>query len=661
MTNVFFENATQPANQNWYQGNQVSFTYSYTYIEVESIEIQQENFIGIEGNEYQLNAEVYPINASNPGVIWSSSSNQVYIQQDGRFNTEFKGTFDVFATSAENSAIVDTITITIEPYWTLDTYSIIGTLGEWDQSIEFQIPKVGLGEYKLNLYLESNFEFYVYKQADNGDNNSYYFNDLTNNLINEPITNNSHLIKVLESGRYEIHIQYAAASAPQSISFRYIAPYVPVQSITITSPNNLSEVIVDETIQLSAAILPENATDKDLIWTSSNIQIASVDQDGLVTGVGFGTVTIKATLEADQSMFKEFQLTSYYSSESVESIDIILQQTRMTINQQSYLEIRFEPSGFTTDDVIFTSSNEDILTVASDGLVTAHEYGSATITAVSTFNEMISDTVTLDVIESSQVNVNLSPFSSNDEFGKSYRVQEAYVLHNRAYEQLLLGQSQTITASEIILGSPEGVFPISMYNPSTMDADLLKRLQTLKPGSYVSISGTITSSIGGGFARGHYLQVSPTSLEANLVIHQDNSWVFGGINVPNSTIDLKNGFKAWIDDKNRNNIRDLGKFYILNNVRFVTLTSSGPYLNNHDFFNYSELDSLSNSIGSSTNYVRIGMFQGAPLSKFNVNTTDSYDLIAFVGGSNQYFTNGFGGNNPILRVNYIYSIANTGA
>jgi uncharacterized protein YjdB len=205
---------------------------------------------------------------------------------------------------------------------------MIGTLGNWDESLEFQIPKVGLGEYKLNLYLESNFEFYVSKQAYNADNSEYSFSDLTNNLINEPITNNSDLIKVLESGRYEIHIQYAAASTPQSISFRYIAPYVPVQSITITSPNNLSEVIVDETIQLTAMVLPENATDKDLIWSSSNVQTASVDQAGLVTGVGFGTVTIKATLAADQSMFKEFQLTSYYSSESVESIDIIFNKQK---------------------------------------------------------------------------------------------------------------------------------------------------------------------------------------------------------------------------------------------------------------------------------------------------------------------------------------------
>ena len=47
--------------------------------------------------------------------------------------------------------------------------------------------------------------------------------------------------------------------------------------------------------QLYATILPENASDKSIVWTSDNEEIATVDGHGLVTAVGEGTATITAT------------------------------------------------------------------------------------------------------------------------------------------------------------------------------------------------------------------------------------------------------------------------------------------------------------------------------------------------------------------------------
>ena len=57
---------------------------------------------------------------------------------------------------------------------------------------------------------------------------------------------------------------------------------VSAQSITLSSPSN--EVYAGETLQLTATILPENATYKTVKWSSSNENIATVDMNGLVTG-----------------------------------------------------------------------------------------------------------------------------------------------------------------------------------------------------------------------------------------------------------------------------------------------------------------------------------------------------------------------------------------
>ena len=51
----------------------------------------------------------------------------------------------------------------------------------------------------------------------------------------------------------------------------------------------------DETSQLTATVLPEDATDKEIAWSSSNDAVATVDRNGLVTAVSEGTATITAT------------------------------------------------------------------------------------------------------------------------------------------------------------------------------------------------------------------------------------------------------------------------------------------------------------------------------------------------------------------------------
>ena len=68
---------------------------------------------------------------------------------------------------------------------------------------------------------------------------------------------------------------------------------VPATSVVLDKTSfNLK---LNKTAQLTATILPENATDKSVIWTSSNESVATVDENGTVTGVSEGTATITVT------------------------------------------------------------------------------------------------------------------------------------------------------------------------------------------------------------------------------------------------------------------------------------------------------------------------------------------------------------------------------
>ena len=62
------------------------------------------------------------------------------------------------------------------------------------------------------------------------------------------------------------------------------------------------------TKQLTANVLPENATNKNVTWSSANPEIATVDQTGLVTGVNHGTTKITCTTE-DGGIKRECEVT----------------------------------------------------------------------------------------------------------------------------------------------------------------------------------------------------------------------------------------------------------------------------------------------------------------------------------------------------------------
>ena len=68
---------------------------------------------------------------------------------------------------------------------------------------------------------------------------------------------------------------------------------VPVQSVTVT-PASITAKVGDAPVQLTATVLPANATSSTVSWLSANEQVVKVDSNGKVTIIGAGETTIKA-------------------------------------------------------------------------------------------------------------------------------------------------------------------------------------------------------------------------------------------------------------------------------------------------------------------------------------------------------------------------------
>ena len=147
--------------------------------------------------------------------------------------------------------------------------------------------------------------------------------------------------------------------------------YIPVTDIDISGAG---EIAAGAAAQLSAKIYPIIATNQTLIWESSNESVATVDENGNVTGIAEGTATISAS--SGDGVAEKCTVTVYTPATGIE---LNLESLSMT-SEETY-PIVASVSGNATHKVQWTTSDMNIVTVTPDGELTAREPGQATVTA----------------------------------------------------------------------------------------------------------------------------------------------------------------------------------------------------------------------------------------------------------------------------------------
>ena len=82
---------------------------------------------------------------------------------------------------------------------------------------------------------------------------------------------------------------------------------IEIVGITINSADNARTIKEGETLQLTAVVYYGKAS-QEVIWSSDNIEVATVDETGLVTGVKAGNVIITATSKVKETVSQTFAL-----------------------------------------------------------------------------------------------------------------------------------------------------------------------------------------------------------------------------------------------------------------------------------------------------------------------------------------------------------------
>ncbi|MGE7989210.1 Ig-like domain-containing protein [Lysinibacillus fusiformis] len=255
-------------------------------------------------------------------------------------------------------------------------------------------------------------------------------------------------------------------------------PVVPVTGITLNERSG--NLKVGETKTITETVVPANATNKTVTWTSSNVNVATVDSQGKVTAIGEGSATI--TVTTVDGLKTATAIIEVFVPVPVTGITLNETSGNLQVGDTRTLTATVTPANATNKSVTWTSSDENVATVDSQGKVTAIGEGSATITAT-TVDGLISATATYIVISLGPIvgvtHINLNAFSFD--IG-----EQAYIDGSPILDGANVLDQITVSSGNIV-GS-------AIYNSN--DHKILIYLTGASRGHTVTLKNTITDQSG---------------------------------------------------------------------------------------------------------------------------------------------------------------------
>lgn len=324
------------------------------YVPVESISISSTTLTLTEGETTTMTYEIKPANASIKLVSWKSSSPSIATvgTQSGRIDAIAEGTTQITVTTYDGNKTAS-CSVTVKAK---------------------NIPVESVSLDQTSLYLtEGNTQTLIATVSPSNATDKSVTWTSSNTTVAS--VSSSGLVSALSPGEATITVKTNNGAKTATCKVNVKSKSIAVTGVSLNK-TTLS-LTIGESELLYATVSPSDATDKSVSWESSNSSVATVSTSGLVTAksTGEATITVKTNDGAKTATCKVM-----VSPISVTGVSLNKSTLSLYENESETLTATVMPSNATNKTVHWSSSNNSVVTVDSDGKVNAKAAGNAVIT-----------------------------------------------------------------------------------------------------------------------------------------------------------------------------------------------------------------------------------------------------------------------------------------
>ena len=322
------------------------------------------------GKTATLTATVGPSNANNKTVKWTTSNSAVAtVSSTGVVKGLKRGTATITATAADGSGKKAACKVTVTKL----------------------VTSLTLNKTVLPLQPKKTEKLTATVSPSDADNKTVKWT--TSSSAVATVNSNG---KVTAKGKGTAIIKATAADGSgenATCTVTVVTPKKSVSSVTLKKTSLTMQV--GKTEILKVTVKPTNAVIKNVIWTSSNTKVATVDSKGKVKAIGKGTATITATAADGSGENAACKVTVV--KKIVTGVTIKCKANTVKVKKTLTLTATVQPTNADIKDVTWKSSNTKVATVDSNGKVCGIKKGTVTITATAKDGSGKKDTMKVTV------------------------------------------------------------------------------------------------------------------------------------------------------------------------------------------------------------------------------------------------------------------------
>ncbi len=301
------------------------------------------------GDTKTITAKATPTTASNTAVEWSSSDeNVVSVSSEGVITAKGQGTCIISCTAADG----------------------YGTKSTCEVTIKQQVTEIALNETTTSLWVGDTKTITATTSPTTASNTSVEWSSSDNNVAS---VSSEGVITANGEGTCTI-----TCTAVDRYGTKSTCEVIVKQQVTeIALSETTASLWVGDTKTITATALPTTANNTSVEWSSSDENVASVSSEGVITANGEGTCIITCTAADGYGTKSTCEVTV---KQQVTEIALSETNASLWVGETKTITATASPTTANNTSVEWYSSDDNVASVSSEGVITANGEGTCIIT-----------------------------------------------------------------------------------------------------------------------------------------------------------------------------------------------------------------------------------------------------------------------------------------